>query len=135
MTTELILIRHGNAVRVSGDYYHTPLTTLGHEQPAKTGQFLNDPQNRIAGLYSSPLRRTTETAHIIGEKVGQNPEFRSGVQELRLDELPALVIFESLSIIDPVEDYLEARAGGLIRWPIEGRVSVVLLDIVARHLS
>jgi broad specificity phosphatase PhoE len=32
-----------------------------------------------------------------------------------------------------VEDYLEARAGGLIRWPIKGRISTVLLDIVARH--
>ncbi len=55
------------------------------------------------------------------------------MQELRFRELPALVIFEILSIVDPVEDYLDARAGGLIRWPIEGRVSVVLLDIVARH--
>ena len=48
-------------------------------------------------------------------------------------ELPALVIFEILSITDLVEDYLDARAGGPIRWPIEGRVSAVLLDIVARH--
>lgn len=133
MTTELILIRHGNAVRVNGDYFHAPLTTLGQEQAAKTGQFFNDPQNHIDALYSSPLRRTTETAHIIGEKVGQNPEFRSGIQELRLDELPALVIFEILSIIDPVEDYLDARTGALIRWPIEGRVSAVLLDILAKH--
>ena len=74
-----------------------------------------------------------ETAHIIGEKIGQKPEFRSEIQELRLDELPALVILEILSIFDPVEDYLEARAGGSIRWPIKGRVSVVLLDIAARH--
>jgi broad specificity phosphatase PhoE len=96
MTTELNLIRHGIAVRVIGAYYPAPQTSLGQEQVAKTGQFLNDPQNLIAGLYSSPLRRTTETAHIIGEKVVQNPEFRSRVQELRLDELTALVIFEIL---------------------------------------
>ena len=32
-----------------------------------------------------------------------------------------------------MEDYLDARAGVPIRWPIEGRVSAVLLDIVARH--
>jgi broad specificity phosphatase PhoE len=41
MGTELILIRHGNAVRVNGDYFHAPLTALGQEQAAKTGQYLN----------------------------------------------------------------------------------------------
>jgi hypothetical protein len=43
------------------------------------------------------------------------------------------VILEILSITDLVEDYLDAHAGGPIRWPIEGRVSAVLLDIVAKH--
>ena len=133
MTTELILIRHGHAVRVNGDYFHAPLTTLGQEQAAQTGQYFSTPENHLDGFYSSPLRRTQETAKIIGEKIGQNAELRIGVQELRLMELPALVVFEILSIFDPVEDYLDARAGGPIRWPIEGRVSAVLLDIVAKH--
>jgi hypothetical protein len=48
-------------------------------------------------------------------------------------ETPALVILEILSIFDPVEDYLDARVGMSIRWPIEGRVSAVLLDILAKH--
>jgi phosphoserine phosphatase len=132
MATELILIRHGHAVRVNGDYVHAPLTQLGQEQAAQTGQYFSAPQNHLDGFYSSPLRRTQETAKIIGEKIGQNAELRTGVQELRLRELPALVIFEILSIIDPVEDYLDARAGSPIHWPIEGRVSAVLLDIVAK---
>jgi probable phosphoglycerate mutase len=133
MATELILIRHGNAVRVNGDYFHAPLTPLGQEQAAQTAQYFNAPQNHLDGFYSSPLRRTQETAHIIGAKIGQNAELRIGVQEIRLIELPALVILEILSIIDPVYDYLDAHAGGRIRWPFEGRVSAVLLDIVARH--
>jgi broad specificity phosphatase PhoE len=133
MATELILIRHGNAVRVNGDYFHAPLTQLGQEQAAQTGQYFSDPKNHLDGFYSSPLRRTQETANIIGAKIGQTAELRIGVQEVRLIELPALVVLEILSIIDPVEDYLDARAGGSIRWPIEGRVSAVLLDIVARH--
>jgi len=133
MATELILIRHGNAVRVNGDYVHAPLTQLGKEQAAQTGQFFSEPQNHLDGFYSSPLRRTQETAKIIGEKIGKSAELRIGVEELRLTELPALVIFEILSILDPVEDYLDARAGGPIRWPIEGRVSRVLLEIVTKH--
>jgi len=133
MATELILIRHGHAVRVNGDYVHAPLTPLGQEQAAQTGQHFSEPQHHLDGFYCSPLRRTQETAKIIGERIGQNAELRTGVQELRLRELPALVIFEILSIMDPVEDYLYARAGGPIHWPIEGRVAAVLLDIVAKH--
>jgi broad specificity phosphatase PhoE len=133
MATELILIRHGNAVRINGDYVHAPLTTLGQEQAAQTGQYLSAPENHIDGFYSSPVRRTRETAKIIGAKIGQDAELRLGVQEVMFFELPALVILEILSITDPVEDYLDARAGVSIRWPIEGRVSGVLLDILDRH--
>jgi probable phosphoglycerate mutase len=133
MATELILIRHGNAVRVNGDYVHAPLTALGQEQAAQTGQYFSTSENHLDGFYSSPLRRTKETAKIIGAKIGQDAELRLGVQEVMFFELPALVILEILSITDPVEDYLDARAGISIRWPIEGRVSAVLLDILAKH--
>jgi 2,3-bisphosphoglycerate-dependent phosphoglycerate mutase len=133
MATELILIRHGNAVRVHGDYFHAPLTPLGQEQAAQTGEYFRAPQNHLDGFYASPLRRTQETAQIIGSKISQIPELRMGVQEVRFAEMPGLVILEILSITDLVEDYLDAHAGGPIRWPIEGRVSAVLLDIVARH--
>ena len=133
MATELILIRHGNAVRVNGNYYDAPLTLLGREQAAQTGQYFTAPENHIDGLYSSPLRRAQETAHIISEKITLEAELRIGLQEVRFYELPALVILEILSITDFVENYLIACAAGNIRWPIEGRVSRVLLDILARH--
>jgi 2,3-bisphosphoglycerate-dependent phosphoglycerate mutase len=133
VATELVLIRHGHAVRVNGHYFDAPLTPLGREQAAQTGQFFGAPQNHLDGFYTSPLRRAQETAHIIGAAIGRTAELRPGVQEVRVGELPALVLLEILSIIDPVEDYLDARAGGPIRWPIEGRVSATLLDIVARH--
>jgi broad specificity phosphatase PhoE len=133
MATELILIRHGNAVRVNGDYFHAPLTALGQEQAAMTGQFFNDPQNHVDGFYASPIRRTQETASIIGAKIGQNAELRPGIQEIRFAEVPALVILEILSIADPVEDYLDAHAGKSIWWPIEGRVSAVLLELLSKH--
>jgi broad specificity phosphatase PhoE len=135
LATELILIRHGNAVRINGDYFHAPLTALGQEQAAKTGQYFSSPENHLDGFYASPVRRAQETAGIIGAKIGQKAELRPGIQEVRAIELPALVIFEILSIADRVEDYLDTHAGEPIRWPIEGRVSTVLLDIVARHPS
>ena len=133
MATELILIRHGNAVRINGDYFHAPLTTLGQEQAAKTGQYFSNPENHLDGFYASPLRRAQETASIIGAKINQKTESRPGIQEVRATELPALVVLEILSITDPIEDYLDRHAGRTIRWPIEGRVSAVLLEIVAKH--
>jgi len=133
MATELILVRHGYTVHVNGDYLHAPLTSLGQEQATLTGQVLSETQNHLDGFYSSPLRRAKETADIIAAKIGLKAEVRPGIQELQARELPALVFLEFLSITDPVEDYLDAHAGGPIRWPIEGRVSKVLLDIVAKH--
>ena len=62
MSTELILIRHGHAVRVNGDYFHAPLTQLGQEQAKQTGQYFSVPENHLDGIYASPLRRTQETA-------------------------------------------------------------------------
>lgn len=133
MATDLTLIRHGNAVRVNGDYVHAPLTLLGQEQAAQTGQYFNHSQNHLDGFYTSPLLRTLETASIIGAKIGQNAEVRPGLQELRLYEVPGLVIMEILSITNLVNDYLERHIGGPIWWPIIGRVSSVLLEIIDRH--
>jgi len=133
MTTELLLIRHGNAVRVNGDYFHAPLTKLGREQAAQTGESLNSPQNHVDCFYSSPLRRTAETAKIIGEKIGKEAEMRIGIREVRFYEVPALVFLELLSITDLVEDYLDARVGKAILWPVERRVSKVLMDIQEKH--
>lgn len=133
MPAELILIRHGNAIRVNGDYIHAPLTTLGEQQAELTGEYLSKREIPLGGFYTSPLRRARETAAIIGSKIGKTAEVKNDVQEVEGLEVPALAIFESLSILDFVEDYLEAHAGKPIRWPIEGRVSKALMEIVEAH--
>jgi probable phosphoglycerate mutase len=133
MATELILIRHGYTVRVNGDYVHAPLTPLGQQQAAQTGEYLFASQQRIDGFYSSPLRRAQETASIIASKISLKPIVENGVREVEGLEIPALGLFESASIFDLVEDYLDDRAGKPLRWPIEGRISKALLEIIAAH--
>jgi len=135
MTTELILIRHGNALRVNGDYVHAPLTALGESQAAQTGTYLLEHELPIDGFYTSPLRRAHETASIIGSKLGQIPKVKNGIQEIAGLEVPALAIFEALSVFDFVEDYLDSHAGKPLWWPIEGRVSKALLEIDKEHLN
>jgi broad specificity phosphatase PhoE len=133
MATELILIRHGYAVRVHGDYVHAPLTPLGRQQAAQTGEYLFKSQEPIGGFYTSPLRRAHETAEIIATKINLAPRVKKGVREVEGLEIPALALYEFASIFDPVEDYLDARAGKSILWPVEGRVAKSLLKIIAAH--
>jgi probable phosphoglycerate mutase len=133
MATELILIRHGYTVRVHGDYVHAPLTPLGQQQAAQTGEYLFASQQPIGGFYSSPLRRAHETAEIIASKISMEPIIKRDVREVGGFEIPALGLFEMASIFDPVEDYLDDRAGKPIRWPIQGRVSQAVMEIVAAH--
>ncbi|MGZ6317445.1 MAG: histidine phosphatase family protein [Anaerolineales bacterium] len=131
MTTELILIRHGYTVPINGDYAHAPLTPLGRQQAAQTGEYLFSNQEPLNGLYTSPLRRARETADIIASKISVAPTLKTGIREIEALEAPLLAVYELASLLDPVEDYLDARAGQAIRWPVEGRVSGSLLEIIA----
>ena len=133
MATELILIRHGYTVRVHGDYVHAPLTPLGRQQAAQTGEYLFTSQEPIDGFYSSPLRRAHETADIIASKISMEPHIKRGVREVEGLEIPALALYELASIFDPVEDYLDERAGKPIRWPVQGRVAKSMLEMIAAH--
>lgn len=133
MATELILIRHGYTVRVNGDYVHAPLTPLGQQQAAQTGQYLHTIQQPLDGFYTSPLRRAQETASIIGSIIAASPRVKNGIREIDGLEVPALALFELASVTDPVEDYLDSPAGKPIRGPIQGRVSKSLLEIIAAH--
>jgi 2,3-bisphosphoglycerate-dependent phosphoglycerate mutase len=133
VATELIFIRHGYTVRVNGDYLHAPLTPLGQQQASQTGRYLNSRQEPLDGLYTSPLRRAQETAAIIGSKINATPTVENGIRELEGLEVPALALYELASIIDAVEDYLDAQAGKTIRWPIQGRVAKSLVEIIAAH--
>lgn len=135
MTTELILIRHGYAVPVDGDYVHAPLTPLGREQAEETGQYLFSSQEPLHGLYTSPLRRARETAAIIASKISEDPIVKDGIREVEALEVPILALYELASIFDPVEDYLDDRAGKAIRWPVEGRVAGSLLEIIAADVD
>ena len=133
MATELVLIRHGHAVRVNGDYVHAPLTELGQRQALLTGERLCKADEHLDGFYCSPLRRTKETAARIGSKINQVPTVQNGIQELEGIEVPQLVLFEFLARIGWFGHYLYHNIGKPIKWPIVGRVSTVLTQLIAKH--
>lgn len=133
MATELILIRHGQAVRTQRDYVRAPLTALGQEQATLTGQYLRNAHERLGGFYSSPLRRAQDTAALIGAHIGCDPSVQNGLQEMVFIELPSLILLESMARLGLFQEYFRKNVGKPLRWPIVGRVSQVLGRLIADH--
>jgi broad specificity phosphatase PhoE len=75
---EIYILRHGeseaNEANVTqGSEYDTGLTSLGREQSEKTGKYLKKyrlENGDFDAIYSSPLKRATETAEIIKDEIG-----------------------------------------------------------------
>ncbi len=70
------LIRHGDKAQGSGDL---GLSELGVRQAHLTGQSLAD--RKVDRLYASPLKRTMETAAVIGQYLGLEPVIEVAVRE------------------------------------------------------
>lgn len=133
MATEVVLIRHGHAVRVNGRYVPAPLTSVGQKQADTTGRQLCHTHEHFDGFYSSPLRRTRETAARIGAQLGQIPHIQQGIQELEGLEVPQFVLFEALARLGIFGRYLYENSGKPMTWPILGRVSQVLTKVIQQH--
>lgn len=133
MSTELVLVRHGHAVRVNGDYVQAPLTDLGRTQAELTGTRFCTEDFEFDGFYASPLRRTKETSAIIGTKIGKIPAIQPGIQELEGIEVPSLVLMEFLAHAGWFGKYLYENSGKPLHWPILGRVSQVIVDLVKKY--
>lgn len=133
MSTELVLIRHGHAVRVNGDYVNAPLTEVGRTQAELTGLRFCNQEIALDGFYSSPIRRTKETSALIASKISKIPAIQPGIQELEGIEVPTLVLFEFLAHVGWFGKYLYENSGKPVHWPIMGRVSQVITDLVKKH--
>ncbi|HZM37707.1 MAG TPA: histidine phosphatase family protein, partial [Acidimicrobiales bacterium] len=104
---ELLLVRHARPLRVESEVgpADPPLAPLGHRQTAALAAWLaDDAEAPIAAVYTSPLRRATETADPLATALGLGPARRE----------PALAEYdaEALAYI-PIE---ELQAAGDPRW-------------------
>jgi phosphoserine phosphatase len=76
-TTRVILVRHGQSnynaeKRYQGSSDDSVLTTCGQQQAGQVGQLCAAIDNNIQAIYSSPLRRTVQTAEAILQQLA-NP--------------------------------------------------------------
>ncbi|MCL6645874.1 MAG: histidine phosphatase family protein, partial [Dehalococcoidia bacterium] len=129
----LIFVRHGetagNRDRVF-QTYDTPLSAVGRMQAARLAARLAT-EGPVHRLYSSDLRRTMETAVIIGEQLGLQPVLTPDLRELDVGDWKGRSYPE-----------IEARyAGGLEAWIAAGGVERLpgpagecIADVAARAI-
>ena len=89
--TEIWLVRHGDSYRDMVDTVDPPLSTLGREQAHRLGERVR--RTNHAAVYSSPLRRATETARAISDNVSLDE--RLVEMALEIDEDGSLDFKES----------------------------------------
>jgi broad specificity phosphatase PhoE len=84
MVTRLFLVRHGATSLSAEDRFagstDVDLSTEGREQVRRLAQRLA--ADRVRAVYSSPLRRTVDTATILGAPHGLAPVTRDGLREI-----------------------------------------------------
>jgi probable phosphoglycerate mutase len=87
--TTLILVRHGVTDHTTRKVFsggmassNPPLNDEGRAQVRATGEWLTPMRDQIDALVASPVRRTHESAEILGEILGHEVEFEEGIAEM-----------------------------------------------------
>ncbi len=137
----MLLVRHGQSTwnrdhRIQGQS-DPPLSEEGRRQATRLGHRLA--HHRLAGFYSSDLKRARQTADLISEANGGHPSDRAGLREIYLGQ------WEGLNPDEIARRFPDAWAQWIAepRWsvvpggegeaPFEKRVGAELDSILARH--
>lgn len=145
MTTQLYLIRHGEAVAnvepiIGGMRGDSGLTDRGREQCRLLEERLRTEELRADVLYASTLPRARETAEYVASALRLPAQPDHGLQELRPGEADGLSVEEwraryggfdaPMATVDPFRPFSpggESWAGFLVR------AGAALSRLVARH--
>jgi probable phosphoglycerate mutase len=104
--TTLLLVRHGVTDHTARKAFsgglggaNPPLNDEGRAQVRATGEWLAPMRDRIDAIVASPVRRTHESAEILGELLGHDVEFDEGIAEMDFGS------WEGLTFADVQEQY------------------------------
>jgi uncharacterized phosphatase len=137
MSTTLVLVRHGetdwNRERRFQGHADTPLNDAGRRQAGELAASLRG--DDFAAVYTSPLRRASETATIVAAQLG--------LQAVELDALREIDVgdWQGMTVDDVKAQFPEqAAAAWQTGWPngetndqLGARVLPALLDLGDRH--
>jgi broad specificity phosphatase PhoE len=139
-TTTFVLVRHGetdwNRERRFQGHADALLNEAGRRQAEALGGMLAD--EHFAAVYSSPLRRSLETAEIVAARLHLPVEPRDGLMEVDVGSWSGLTTAEvEQKFPDGFSHWVETRAGG---WTdgetydqLGERVVRDLLELAERH--
>ena len=143
--TTMILVRHGVTShtaekRFSGGLAgsNPGLTDEGREQVRATGEWLRPISDDVDLVVSSPVRRTLESAEIIGELLGRAVEVEDGLAEMEFGSWDGLTFAE---VAERHGDQMDAWLGSLDHAPgggesfrsVEKRVLAARDRLVGEH--
>jgi 2,3-bisphosphoglycerate-dependent phosphoglycerate mutase len=137
----LLLVRHGQSTwnqehRIQGQL-DPPLSDEGRRQAMRLARRLSN--RRLAGFYSSDLKRALETAQLIGAATGDSPVPAAGLREIYLGAWEGLNTEELAQLFPEAwarwteEPSWDVVPGGEGARPFESRVAAEIDSILARH--
>ena len=137
MPTMLVLVRHGetdwNRERRFQGHADTPLNDAGRRQAGELAAHLRS--ERLSTVYTSPLRRASETATIVAAELGLDAHELEELREIDVGDWQGLTM-EEVRTHYPEQLDVAWRSG----WPngethdeLSERVVPALLDLDRRH--
>jgi broad specificity phosphatase PhoE len=139
VSTTIVLVRHGetdwNRDRRFQGHADTPLNEVGRTQAAELAETL-EPES-LTALYTSPLRRASETAAIVAARLGIDVRPLDALREIHVGEWEGLTVEEVQSRY-PERASVDWRSG----WPggetydeLAARVLPALVELAGEHPS
>jgi len=135
--TTIVLVRHGetdwNRERRFQGHADTPLNASGRAQAHQLAHLLSD--ERLSAIYTSPLRRASETARIVGDRLGLEPRELEALREIDVGDWQGLTVDDVRARFPDLVD-VAWRSG----WPngetheeLGARVVPALLGLARAH--
>jgi probable phosphoglycerate mutase len=143
--TTLILVRHGVTAHTAEKRFsgglgssNPGLTDEGRDQVRATAEWLKPIADEVDVVISSPVRRTRESAEIIGEVLGNAVEVEEGFAEMEFGVWDGLTFAE---VAEKHKDELDQWLGSLDHAPgggesfraVEERVLAARDRVIAEH--
>jgi probable phosphoglycerate mutase len=143
--TTLLLVRHGVTAHTTEKQFsgglagsNPGLTDEGRAQVRATADWLAPLAQEIDAVIASPVRRTTESAEILGARLGRKVVVEDGLAEMEFGSWDGLTFAE---ISERYPDEMEAWLGSLDHTPgggesfrvVEKRVLASLERVLSEH--
>jgi probable phosphoglycerate mutase len=137
VVTTIVLVRHGetdwNRERRFQGRADTPLNDAGRAQARDLVERLR--RERVSAVYTSPLRRAAETAHIVAERLGLPVRVSEPMCEIDVGSWEGLTI-EEVRVHFPHDEQIAWSSGwdgGESYEELDRRVVAALLELAAMH--